>query len=363
MTRICHYPAGGGSNHYLDLYYRALAPHGFALARPLEFRDQFLRDHAGEFDLIHIQWLHEYLWRFGGRGALGRLKGLAGMVKFLRLARRLDKPIVWTAHDLEPHDGSGLIDRAGNAILARAASLVICHDEATRERLVRRYFGRREATVLMPIGNYDGVFPPPRPRAETLAELGLDPAKRTLAALGILREYKGFDLAVEAARALGPGYQLVIAGGPHERSPELPDELRKRAADLPGVRLVFKLLSDAEVADLHAAADCVLLPYRRITGSAALLTAFTLGRGVVASDLPFFRDELAGGPGAGVLVPTGDPAALAAGVREFFASDVPARHAVARRLADRVPWPEVVKPVVERLRAICSAPAAVGGAR
>src|SRR5207249_1826932 len=103
--------------------------------------------------------------------------------------------------------------------------------------------------------------------------------------------------------------------------------------------------------DLHEAADCALLPYRWITGSAASATAFTLGRAVVATDLPFFRSELAAEPAAGVLVRPDDPDALAAGIRAFFAADVAARHTAARRLADRLAWPEVVKPVVERLRA------------
>ncbi|HJZ55193.1 MAG TPA: hypothetical protein VKE74_09555, partial [Gemmataceae bacterium] len=55
---------------------------------------------------------------------------------------------------------------------------------------------------------------------------------------------------------------------------------------------------------------------------------------------------------AGVIVSGDDSAALAAGVRAFFATDIHARHAAARRLADRLAWPEVVKPVAERLLAL-----------
>jgi glycosyltransferase involved in cell wall biosynthesis len=363
MTRISSYPAFTGSNHYIDLYYRALEPFGFQRVRPLVYKDQFLHDHATDFDIIHIQWLHEDLWRCRGAGLMGRLKGVAGLWKFLRIAKRMGKPIVWTVHDLEPHDGSRLIDRAGTTVLARSADLVICHAASTRDRLVRKYFGRRDTTVLMRHGNYDGVFPTARPRVETLTALGLDPNRPTLVAVGSLRTYKGFEVAVEAANELGPDYQLIIAGGPNDRSPEVPDVLKKHAANRTNVRLVLKMITDEEMTDLYAASDCVLLPYRWITGSGALLTAFTLGRGVVASDLPFFRSELIDEPAAGVLVKPGDPVALAAGVREFFASDVSARHAAARRLADRVPWSEVVKPVVERLRVLYPAAVSAGGVR
>jgi glycosyltransferase involved in cell wall biosynthesis len=228
---------------------------------------------------------------------------------------------------------------------------------------VTRYFGLRERTVVMRHGNYDGVFPAPRPRAETLGSLGLDPVRPTLVAVGGLRRYKGFDVALAAMEHLGPEFQLVLAGWENRIEPGIGEALQKLADGRANVRLLLRQIGDDELADLYGAADCVLLPYRWITGSGALLTALTLGRGVVCSDLPFFRNELADEPSAGVLVQPGDAAALASGVKEFFASDVPARHAAARRLADRLAWPEVVKPVVARLRELFPAPAAVENAR
>jgi glycosyltransferase involved in cell wall biosynthesis len=197
------------------------------------------------------------------------------------------------------------------------------------------------------------VYPAPRPRAETLAALGLDPARRTLVGAGLVRGYKGYADAVEAVRVLGPDYQLVIAGPAYAEEPDVVEDLKRRAEGMPNVRLVLRRLTDAELADLHEAADCVLLAYRRITGSAALTTAQTLGRAVVATDLPYFRAELTTEPAAGVLVKPGDLHALTAGIRTFFDADVAARHAASRRIADRRAWSEVVRPVAERLRALC----------
>ena len=57
-----------------------------------------------------------------------------------------------------------------------------------------------------------------------------------------------------------------------------------------------EFVSDQAYSDIVAAADAVLLPYRKITGSAVLLAAWTLGRGVVASDLPYFREMADGEP-------------------------------------------------------------------
>jgi glycosyltransferase involved in cell wall biosynthesis len=206
------------------------------------------------------------------------------------------------------------------------------------------------------------VFPPARPRPETLARLGIDPARRVLLCQGSVRPYKGYGLAIRAARLLGPDYHLVVAGRPND--PAFGDELRREAAGLGNVTLLLTLQTEQEMSDLFAAADCYLLPYSKITGSGSLLTTCTLGRGFVASDLPYFRRAVEQEPQAGLCFPPGSAEGLAAAVREFFAGATDPRHRAARRLADRVPWDEVVRPVVDWFRAAfpgrLGAPAPVG---
>ncbi|MBN9523941.1 glycosyltransferase family 4 protein [bacterium] len=359
MIRIVTYPDPADPNPYFGRYYGALAAHGFELVGTASFGDDFLRGRGHEFDVLHVHWAHENIWRVRGPGRLARLRGVVGLWRFLRLARRMGKTVVWTAHDLESHEGRQIVDRLGNAVLARTADLVICHSEYTRDRLIRRYWGNPRTALVTPLGNYDGVYPPPRPRAGTFARFGLDPTKRTLVAVGLVRPYKGFDLAVEAARQLGDGFQLVVAGPVRPGWEPVADGLRKAAAGLANVRFEFRHLDDAELVDLHSAADCVLLPYRWITGSGALLTTLTLGRAVVASDLPYFRETLAADPEAVEFFPAGDVNGLVDAIRRFFAADVPARHAAARRAADRFPWAEVIKPVAARLHELRGS-AAVG---
>src|SRR5207244_69974 len=104
-------------------------------------------------------------------------------------------------------------------------------------------------------GNYDGVFPGPRPRAETLRGLGLPEDGRILLCAGLVRRFKGFDTAVEACRLLGDGYSLVILGAPSDVP--YSQELQRLSRDNPRVRLLFELASNQAYSDLHYAADCV----------------------------------------------------------------------------------------------------------
>ena len=85
------------------------------------------------------------------------------------------------------------------------------------------------------------------------------------------------------------------------------------AATTSGVELRLGEVEPQVVSDLLHAADAVLLPYRRITGSGVLLQALTAGVGVVASDLPYFREVLAPEPDAGVFIRAGDDGCIGNG--------------------------------------------------
>ena len=77
-------------------------------------------------------------------------------------------------------------------------------------------------------------------------------------------------------------------------------------------------LHDVDLANLLHAADCVVLPYLEIVGSGALAACLTLARGVVVSDLPYFRESLAREPDAGVFFRPGDAPGLAAAVTDVL---------------------------------------------
>lgn len=348
MITLSTWPAVTHENQYLQLYYGALAHHDVVLGPLLEINDRFLMNNRGRVQVLHVQWGPEQFWRSRGTRWYHRLRGVLGLRSFFKLARSMGIRIVWTLHDIEHHEGSSLIDRLGYRVLTKYADLCICHDDFTAEQFVQRLGGRAEQTVVMPHGNYDGVFPAPAPRTQTLERLGLDPTRKTLVCQGFVRHYKRFDLAMDALGELRDDYQLIIAGHPIDAS--YGDELRRRGEGLPRCRMLLKKLTDQELADLVNASDCVLLPYDKITGSGALLTVATLGRGVVASDLPYFRGLLQLEPNAGVLFESGNVHALADAIRRFFEESPASRGQAARRIADRFAWDEVVQPVVAWFR-------------
>lgn len=78
------------------------------------------------------------------------------------------------------------------------------------------------------------------------------------------------------------------------------DQIRKQIVELglKRVELHFRFITTEELVALYRAADIVVYPYRAITTSGALATGLALGKTIVASDLPVFREALKDGENA-----------------------------------------------------------------
>src|SRR5258708_9612666 len=76
---------------------------------------------------------------------------------------------------------------------------------------------------------------------------------------------------------------------------ELAEKIRdqSRLLGLKPAKLHLRFISTEELVALYRAADIVVYPYRAITTSGALATGLALGKTIVASDLPVFRELLA----------------------------------------------------------------------
>jgi glycosyltransferase involved in cell wall biosynthesis len=116
-------------------------------------------------------------------------------------------------------------------------------------------------------------------RSEARAELGLAAEGTIFLCAGFLQPSKGFDRAVEAFRSAERG-SLYIVGSVRDRTPENDAYVRalaERAKAANGVTLLERFLSDQDFDVWVAAADWLVLPYRRTWSSGVLARAQTLG--------------------------------------------------------------------------------------
>jgi len=222
--------------------------------------------------------------------------------------------VVVLAHNVVPHEqhpgGEWLTSR-----LLAAADTVLVHSAALAEQAVAHGAGSVLVADLPP--HLPGGVPELAPaRGEGQGpDDGRAPGPTRVLALGMVREYKGFDLLLEAAAQV-PDVEVTVAGEQWGRAGE---RLRAVAADprLAGrVRLEDGYVPGERVAALAAAHDVLALPYRHGTASQNVLLARAHRMPVLVSTAGTLADTVTDGVD-GLVVPPGDVAALATALREL----------------------------------------------
>lgn len=215
--RVLSLPGRGGPNPYVSLFYDATSKYGIQLAGRLIFDIRWLKKNLYIFDAVHFHW-PEALWRnYKGEvvkeirninipgswraakcihkiiGDISDNKKIFWFENCLRFLKIKNKKIIWTWHNVEPHEGSSDVDIVCNQILADYADLIIFHSKIT-EDICRENYRVNCKTIIMPHGNYDDIYPQPRERSKILKDLEFSSEFPVVGCLGGIREYKGIDI-------------------------------------------------------------------------------------------------------------------------------------------------------------------------
>lgn len=272
------------ANPYIHLLYRAVqgsapvAAHEWSL--PLAWRRHW--------DLAHFHWPELTVSFRTPRRARDIARFLA-TVAWLRLR---GTRVVWTAHDLRPHDSAdNRWAQRFYAAFARQADLVIALSQASADELHSLYPALRSTpTAVVPHGHYRDVYPDRREgKGEARKALGLPGGGRLLTFLGQVRPYKGVPALVRHFVAVaGPDDHLLIAGRPHQDW--LGREIEGAAAGRPNVHLRLAHVPADDIDRVVRASDVIVLPYESILNSGSALLGLSFDRPVVVPAIGSLRE-------------------------------------------------------------------------
>lgn len=153
-------------------------------------------------------------------------------------------------------------------------------------------------------------------RGRALRELGLSPDKKTLLFFGLIREYKGLDILIEAFSKLDGSYQLVIAGEAYGSFKKYEDLIA--ASPLKeNIHLFDKFIPDEDVAAFFCAADLCVLPYRSATQSGISSIAYHFGLPMVTTSVGGLKETI-GDRGTGIVTDEISPEAIREAIINYF---------------------------------------------
>jgi glycosyltransferase involved in cell wall biosynthesis len=257
-----------------------------------------LRCWAGDFDVLHVQWM-----------PLLRLCPVDLLC--VALARKSGVKAIYTVHNKLPHDtGEKYKDVFVRAY--RSMDALICHDRHTKEQLISEFQLEPERIWVIPHGT---LFHDQKNSevGRVRAKLGFRETDCVMLCQGIIRPYKGIDFlldAWESVQATCNSARLIIAGtGDKELLDAIKQHASRRNLDT-SVYLDLRFIPDEELHDYNNSADVLLYPYRTASTSGALMTGIVYAKAIVATNLPGFRTVVEHGRTA-LLVEYGDTETLA----------------------------------------------------
>ena len=348
----------GRANPYGALLAAALRRHGVQLTEgDYGFARTWLEESRAACDVLHLNWLDRFYARFGEpRDPDAACERFADFTENVIHARRLGYRLIWTVHNLFPHERRyPHLDRLINALIAREADHVIAHCRFAADRIEALYDPPRPVEVI-PHGNYLAIFPDTVSREQARARLAIGGHQFVYLFFGNARGYKGVaDLVAAFRQAAADDSVLVLVLRENARSPGLIPEVRALAADDKRILVHSSRYFPADEFQYFLnAADVVVLPFTAVLTSGSAIQALGFGKPLVVPRLGCLPELVEGG--AGLLYDPAADGALAGALAEARSLDLDAARRAALRRTREFDW----DPIAARIAALYRGGGAAG---
>lgn len=203
-------------------------------------------------------------------------------------------------------------------------------------------------TIPHPIYNHFGDKIAP---LEAQERLSLIPNKRNLLFFGIIREYKGLDILIEAFGMLDERYQLIIAGEPYGSFDKYKEQIENSPAK-DRIKLFTRYIDDSEVPLFFSASEITILPYRTATQSGISAIAYHFDLPLITTNVGGL-EEAVGQTGTGIVVDRAEPALIANAVEKYF-NDGNREEYIAniKKIKEELSWEMFSKKLIEYYNSI-----------
>lgn len=341
--RIFQKPLSNG-NRYLDLLTGGLGALGVEAS---EF--SLGRLYGDSFELWHLHWPEYCLTH---RRQFQVLSRVGHLLLSLELAKRRGLRIVWTVHNIRPHERYYVrIENIFYRLFIGYVDGCIFTNMTSRALALEAYprLAGIPGTVI-PLGHYRGAYPDTVTRDEARERLGLGPGETVFLFLGLIRGYKNIPHLIETFHVhADPDARLLIAGRPDRAG--LVEEIRTLTRDSPRISLHLGFIPDEQIQVYLRACDVVVLPFSDILNSSSALLALSFDRPVVVPDKGAMG-ELCAAVGDRWVMLYKD--GLTADVLERAGRWATAPRSPAVPDLDDLGWPRIAKQTVDFYQSLCA---------
>ncbi|MDH6535172.1 glycosyltransferase [Parabacteroides sp. 52] len=234
---------------------------------------------------------------------------------YAHIAHRMKKKckIITLIHNAIPHEPR-FFDKPMASLLFRQSDGFIVMSETVRDDLLR--LCPQAKYIYNPHPLYDH-FGAKMEKEKACQALLIPTDKKTLLFFGLIRDYKGLDVLIEAMGLVDDeDYQLLIAGESYGDFEKYRQQIETSPAK-DRIHVHNRYVSDEELPVFFSAADILVLPYRSATQSGVVSVAYHYDMPMLATPVGDFRRSIEM-PGTGIVVSDVSSQALAEGIQMLF---------------------------------------------
>lgn len=261
--------------------------------------------------VFHIQWFNKF--------------EIFDRLFFTTLYKLFNKKVVFTAHNINKRardKRDNYINRLSLSYHYKLVDKIIVHTPQMKEELLKSFKINQDKIAVIEHGINNDVKVTKLDKKKSKKFLEIEPAKKTLLFFGFIDIYKGVDFLVEAfAKLPQDDFQLVIAG---EVKEHYVIEFNKKIKPyLKSNSIIGKIgfVPNNEIEYYFKAADCIVLPYKKIYQTGVTFLAYQFGTPVIAPLMANFEDDVVKGKTGFLFEPENQGSFLCA-VEEYFSSEL-----------------------------------------
>ncbi len=285
-------------NSYLDCFYPPIEALGVEVCEG-EFSGRWLLRNLRNTDYIHLHWPSGFYHASKRRKCF---RGFALFLFFLTLVRWRGARLIWTIHNLYPHDRCLVpqLDILARQLLVKLGSRFFIHGPSARTQVLREFPKLAERTVMIEHGHWVDYYPNTIPQGTARSRLGLTDTEFVFLFIGLCKPYKNLESLIQAFEQLPGNPVLVIAGKFQDPTYEVAirDAIRAAARRSENRILLHSGFVRHEDMQIYLGACNVLVaPYNEVLSSGSAILGLSFGRPVIAPAIGSLKDLIIEGCG------------------------------------------------------------------
>lgn len=241
-------------------------------------------------DILHIHWPNQSM---KSKNKFYTFLKSTSFICIIFLLRLSGIKIIWTVHNISEHDTKfKSTEMFFNTILAKLCNRLIVHCTSAKNEVLKNYKGIEDNLIaIIPHGNYIRLYKNTLTMSDSRRKLNISEDEIVFLYFGQIRPYKGIIELVNSFKRLNHDKsKLLIVGKPIDK--QITMDILEDCKNTNNIKNILEFIPDNDIQIYMNAADVVVLPYKDILTSGALLLAMSFGKPVIAPNIGCITDIL-----------------------------------------------------------------------